>query len=69
MQGSPLGHRLRKMETKTKHVTLVSSVRIIARNEADKEKQIAGLLAAGTIAPAQVLICRMIVPSGAATGN
>ena len=69
MQGSPLGHRLRKMETKTKHVTLVSSVRIIARNEADKEKQIAELLAAETITPDMMVVCRMIVPSGAATGN
>jgi hypothetical protein len=44
MQGSSLGHRLRKLETRTKHVTLVNSVRIVAWNEADKEKQNAELL-------------------------
>ncbi len=65
MQGSSLGHRLRKLETRTKHVTLVSSVRIVAWNEADKEKQIAELLAAGTITPDMMVVCRMIVPAGA----
>ncbi len=58
MQGSPLGHRLRKMETKTKHVSLVSSVRIVAWNEADKEKQFAELLATGTITPDMMVSCR-----------
>ncbi len=65
MHGSSLDHRLRKLETKTKHVTLVSSVRIVAWNEADKEKQIAELLAAGTITPDMMVVCRMIVPSSA----
>ena len=61
---SPLGHRLRKLETKTKPVTLVSGIRIVAWNEADKEKQIAELLAAGRITPDMLIICRMIVSCG-----
>ena len=64
MQGSSLGHRLRKLEGKTKHVPLVSSVRIIAWDEADRERQIAELIAAGTITPDMLVICRMIVPAG-----
>ena len=65
VERSSLGHRLRKLETKTQHVTLVSSVRIVAWNEADKERQIAELLAAGVITPQMIVVCRMVVPAGA----
>ena len=67
---STLGVRVRKLELASGGGNQkIYSGRIIARNEADKERQIAELLAAGTITPHMMVVCRMIVPSGAATVN
>jgi len=62
---STLGARLRKLELVSGGGNQrIYSGRIIARDEADKERQIAELLAAGKITPDTLVICRMIVPAG-----
>ena len=61
-----LSFRLRKLEVATGRGgnQKIYPGRIIARDEADKDRQIAELLAAGAITPDTLVICRMIVPAG-----
>ena len=63
---SALGTRLRKLEVADCGGNQkIYPGRIIARDEADKERQFAELVAAGKMAPDTLAICRMIVPGGA----
>jgi hypothetical protein len=62
---STLGARLRKLELASGGSNQkIYPGRIIARDDADKDRQIAELLAAGRISPDTLVICRMIVSPG-----
>ena len=62
---STLGFRVRKLELASGGGNQkVYSGRIIARDEADKERQLAELLASGKITADTMVICRMIVSPG-----
>ena len=63
---STLGARMRKLEAASGHggSQKIYPGRIIARDEADKDRQISDLLAAGKIKADTMVICRMIVSPG-----